>query len=157
MKHLTLTLVFLGGVLGVMLNPALADEKKHAPLSYAGEDADSKIAGAVVAMQDLAKGKYEAHKAEGLFEKHPAEGQLILEMVAVSRELQAKAETAGKAGDTAKARAYNFSAEATARYAAKMPHMLKARAQDAGKVKEVEKTKEAGDPKKPHDPKAATP
>lgn len=28
MKHLTLTLVFLGGVLGAVLNPALADEKK---------------------------------------------------------------------------------------------------------------------------------
>lgn len=96
-------------------------------LSFANKDADSEVAESIAAMQAWAEGEYEEHKGEGLFTKHPSEGQLIQDMLAVSKELLAKAEAAKTAGDTAKSHAYYYSAEATAQYAARMPHMLEHR------------------------------
>lgn len=111
---------------GVLVGIAQAGDDGVA-MSYAGKNADSVVTEAVVSMQDWAKGEYDEHKGEGLFEKYPAEGQLILDMMALSKELQGKAEQAKKANDMPKARAYYFSAEATAHYAARMPHMLEDR------------------------------
>lgn len=96
-------------------------------LSFAGKEAGSKVVESIEATQAWAEGEYEEHKGEGLFIKHPAEGQLIQDMLAVSKELQTKAEAANSAGDTAKSRAYYYSAEAAAQYAARMPHMLEQR------------------------------
>lgn len=126
MKHFVLALALLTGIVVVASAPARAAEEAMA-LSFVDKDADSKVAEAIAAMQAWAEGEYEEHKGEGLFTKHPAEGQLIQDMLAVSKELQAKAEAAKTAGDTAKSRAYYFSAEATAQYAARMPHMLEHR------------------------------
>lgn len=126
MKHFVLALALLTGTVVVASAPARAAEEGMA-LSFVDKDADSKVAEAIAAMQAWAEGEYEEHKGEGLFTKHPAEGQLIQDMLAVSRELQAKAEAAKTAGDTAKSRAYYYSAEATAQYAARMPHILEHR------------------------------
>lgn len=123
MKHSIRTVMLLGSLItGV----ALA-EGDDAVLSYADKNPDSKMAAAVVSMQEWATSEYEEHKGEGLFQKYPADGQLILDMLAVSKEMQTKADAAKKANDMGKARAYYFSAEATAHYAARMPHLLEAR------------------------------
>ncbi len=133
MKNIALILVLLSGFMSVATTPALADQSEGAQWAYASKDADGKLTETIAGKQDWAKGEYEEHNAEGLFKKYPADGQLILDMIAVSKELQEKAEAATKVGDVAKARAYNFSAEAAAQYAAGMPHMLEARVQAAGK------------------------
>jgi hypothetical protein len=123
MKHSIRTVILLGSLIA----GAAVAEEDGAVLSYAGKDPDSKMAEAALSMQDWATGEYEEHKTEGLFQKYPQDGQLILDMLAVSREMQSKADAAKKANDMAKARAYYFSAEATAHYAARMPHLLESR------------------------------
>jgi len=122
-------IVFAALVLGVIgASPAaLADE--GLPLSYTERDANERVAENVTAMQAWAEGEYAEHELEGLFKKYPQDGKLLLEMAAVSKELQAKAEAARQAGELDKARAYYYSAEATAQYAAHMPHMLEQRTQ----------------------------
>ena len=127
MKHFVLALALLAGTGVVVTAPTHAAEEGMA-LSFANKDADSKMAESIAAMQAWAEGEYEEHKGEGLFTKHRAEGQLIQDMLAVSKALQGKAEAAKTAGDAAKSRAYYYSAEATAQYAARMPHMLEQRA-----------------------------
>jgi hypothetical protein len=126
MKHFVLALALLSGTVAVATTPTRAAEEGMA-LSFANKDADSEVAESIAAMQAWAEGEYEEHKGEGLFTKHPSEGQLIQDMLAVSKELLAKAEAAKTAGDTAKSHAYYYSAEATAQYAARMPHMLEHR------------------------------
>ncbi|MEO5574365.1 MAG: hypothetical protein ABIR48_07790 [Gammaproteobacteria bacterium] len=126
MKRIALAVALLSSVVGANLSPAFAEEEGMA-LSYAGRDADAKIAENVSAMQAWAEGEYQEHEGEGLFKKYPSEGKLMTEMATISKELQAKAEAAKQAGEPDKARAYYFSAEATAQYAARMPHMLEHR------------------------------
>ena len=125
MKNRFLAVLFLSNVIGA--SPALADE--GLPLSYLEQGAHERVAENVVAMQAWAEGEYKEHELEGLFKKYPQDGKLLLEMAAVSKELQAKAEAAKQAGEVDKARAYYYSAEAVAQYAAQMPHMLEHRMQ----------------------------
>lgn len=126
MKRL-FALMLLSGAL-----TAVWAEDEGMPLSYSAPDPDNTLEQSVAAMQEWAQGEYEEHQSEGLFKKHPAEGRLITDMLALSRELQAQGEALKRAGDAAKARAYLFSAEASARYAAQMPHMLEHRMRKAG-------------------------
>ncbi|MEW6353924.1 MAG: hypothetical protein AB1469_06475 [Pseudomonadota bacterium] len=123
MRRFGLALVIAGAVAATA---AYAEEEGMA-LSFADKEGGSKVAESIAAMQAWAEGEYAEHEAEGLFKKHSAEGRLIKDMLALSRELQAQGEALKQAGDAAKARAYFFSAEATARYAAQMPHMLERR------------------------------
>lgn len=125
MKNIILAVLFLGNVIGT--SPVLADE--GLPLSYNERDANQRVAENVAAMQAWAEGEYLEHEAEGLFKKYPQEGKLLLEMAAVSKELQAKAEAAKQAGEPDKALAYYYAAETTAQYAAHMPHLLEQRTQ----------------------------
>lgn len=125
MKNIVLAVLFLSNVIGA--TPVLADE--GLPLSYTERDANERVAENVIAMQAWAEGEYTEHELEGLFKKHPQDGKLLLEMAAVSKELQAKAEAARQAGDLDKAHAYYYSAETTAQYAAHMPHLLEQRTQ----------------------------
>lgn len=117
----------LGALIGAGMIALSVHADNQGALSYSQVDADNKITGAVSSLQGWAEGEYQEHEAEGLFEKHPAEGRLIRNMIALSQELQAKAVAAKAAGDADKARAYYFSAEATAHYAATMPHLLEER------------------------------
>lgn len=110
-----------------IINSSAFAEEEGMVLSYAQVDADKKIAETVDAMQAWAEGEYREHEGEGLFKKYPKEGLLLQEMTKVAKQLQVKAEAAKQAGELDKARAYYFSAEATAQYVARMPHMLEQR------------------------------
>lgn len=121
--------VVLAGFLGLVLSAVKAEDADQA-LSY-GQPA-SKPAEVVTAMRAWAEGEHQEHEAEGLFKTHPDAGRLILDMLAVSKELEGRAQAAERAGDAARARAYYHSAEATAYYAARMPHLLEERGAKAG-------------------------
>ncbi len=74
-----------------------------------------------------AKGEYAEHEHEGLFKNHPRDGHVIKATIKLIDELTQRAAQAEMNGDDEKAQALLLSAEATARYAAHMPHLLEAR------------------------------
>jgi len=122
-------ITLLAGLLSLALSAAQAEDADQV-LSYA--QPASKPAEAVAAMQAWAEGERQEHEAEGLFKTHPDAGRLVLDMLTVSKELEGQAQAAERAGDAARARAYYHSAEATAYYAARMPHLLEERGAKAG-------------------------
>lgn len=127
MRHITRAILLTGLLASALV---VADDDGLA-LSYMQQDADTKVAENLSAMQGWAEGEYQEHAGEGLFKTYPAEGRLLNEMAAVSRELQAKAEAAKQAGESDKARAYYYAAEAASQYAARMPHMFENRLKES--------------------------
>ena len=127
MKHIAARFLFCAAVLTLGLSPAHAEEEGP-PLSYSMKNPDGEMAESVSTLLEWAKGEVEEHDGEGLFKKHPADRVLIMDMLTLAKELQAKAAAAQKAGDAAQARLNYHAAEAIANYAARMPHMLEHRA-----------------------------
>ncbi len=74
-----------------------------------------------------AKGEYAEHEHEGLFKSYPSDGHVIRATIKLIDELTRRAAQAEIHGNDEEARALLLSAEATARYAANMPHLLEAR------------------------------
>jgi len=74
-----------------------------------------------------AQGEYAEHEGEGLFDTHPNDGAVIKATLVLVEELKQQAERAKVRGEIDKANALLLSAEATARYAAQMPHLLEKR------------------------------
>ncbi len=103
---------------------AFADEEGPA-FSFEQSNAYDDIEKNVDMLTVWAKGEYIEHKA--VFEKHPEDDSIINATIALVEELKQRSKQAKKAGEQNKAQAYMLSAEATARYAAKMPHMLEER------------------------------
>ncbi|MFQ5486923.1 MAG: hypothetical protein ACE5ET_00570 [Gammaproteobacteria bacterium] len=77
-----------------------------------------------------ARGELAEHTGEGLFEQHAEERQVIEEIIKLAASLQKQAKTAWDSGEKSKGRALYYAAEATARYAAQMPHMLEDRLEE---------------------------
>ena len=103
-----------------------ADDEGPA-LSFNKPDVYTSIDHSIEIFSDWARGEYAEHHGEGLFDKHSEDGEVIKDTLSVVDELKKLAAQAESRGDVAMAHAYLFSAEATARYAAVMPHMLEAR------------------------------
>lgn len=122
MKLLTLSIL-----LAIGLNSNLVTADEGPAWSYTSKNPNQEVDQAVSTAIGWAEGEYEEHVQEGLFKEHPAEGQLILDMIKLAKKTQAQATDAMAAGEIEQARASYFAAEATAQYAARMPHMLEAR------------------------------
>lgn len=67
------------------------------------------------------------HDGEGLYKGHAEEKTLVLSMIERARALRSTGDEAARAGRKTEALSYYFAAEATARYAAQMPHLLEDR------------------------------
>ena len=126
MKHVAVKFLFCMAMLTLGLASAHAKEEGP-PLSYTTKNPDGEMAESVSTLLGWAHGEMEEHDGEGLFKKYPADRQLILDMLALAKELQDKATAEQKAGDAAQARLNYHAAEAIANYAARMPHMLEQR------------------------------
>jgi len=83
-----------------------------------------KVTDSVDNLSIWADGEYVEHEGEGLFKRYPEDGLVIRTTLALANELK---QQAAQTKDAHKARALLFAAEATALYAAKMPHLLEAR------------------------------
>lgn len=126
MKRNTLALIIMGVISLAFTGVANAGEEGPA-LSYQAQNPERGMAQSVNVLIEWAKGEMEEHQGEGLFKDRPQDEQLIQDLIAFAKELQAKGAAAKKAGDARKARVYYHAAESAAQYAARMPHMLEAR------------------------------
>ncbi|MCL5668426.1 MAG: hypothetical protein M1392_00130 [Gammaproteobacteria bacterium] len=136
LKRNTLALIIMG-VIGLAFTGAVNAGEEGAALSYQAQNPEREMAQSVSGLIEWAQGELEEHQGEGLFKGRLQDEQLIQDMIAFAKELQAKGAAAKKAGDTRKARVYYHSAEAAAQYAARMPHMLEARANKNNKANEL--------------------
>ena len=125
MRKQILTLA-LAATLGLAAVYAYADDEMPA-LSYAQDAPDEKVQARLDGLIAWAKGELAEHVGEGLFNGHSEEKRLIQGMIDWAEELRRQAAAASKRGDHNTARIRLFSAEATARYAALMPHLLEDR------------------------------
>jgi len=114
-------------------NLALAKEE-NTLLTFSKPNAYESVTESIDSLSVWAKSEYLEHESEGLFEKHPNDGNVIKETLSLTKELKKLAAKAKADGNYAKAKAYLFSAEATANYAASMPHMLEDRLEKQAKV-----------------------
>ena len=111
-----------------IISPSMASADDEGPeLSFSKPDVDQAVNGSIELLTTWARGEYAEHEGEGLFARYPQDGTVISETINLVHELQQLAKKARSKGDETKARAYLFSAEATARYAAQMPHLLEDR------------------------------
>jgi len=111
-----------------IISPSMASADDEGPeLSFNKPDAYQVVNGSIELLTTWARGEYAEHEGEGLFARYPQDGAVISETINLVHELQQLAKKARSKGDETKARAYLFSAEATARYAAQMPHLLEDR------------------------------
>lgn len=126
MKRNTVTLIIIGVISLIFTGVVKAGEEGPA-LSYRAQNPEREMAESASVLIAWAEGEMEEHRAEGLFKDRPRDEQLIQDMIAFAKELQAKGAAAKKTGDARKARVHYHSAEAVAQYAARMPHMLETR------------------------------
>ena len=113
-------------VICVIAPLSYADEAGPAP-SFGDADAYAVVEKSVESLTAWAQGEYAEHDFEGLFTRQPKDGSVIKATISLANEFRLLAKQARLNGDTVKADAYLFSAEATARYAAQMPHLLEQR------------------------------
>ncbi|RJQ46465.1 MAG: hypothetical protein C4528_07100 [Gammaproteobacteria bacterium] len=115
------------GVISLAFTGTVNAGEEGPALSYLAQDPEREMAESVSVLIGWAQGELEEHQDEGLFKDRARDEQLIQDMIAFAKDLQAKGAAAKKAGDMRKARVYYHAAEAAAQYAARMPHMLEAR------------------------------
>ncbi len=96
-------------------------------LSYTKTNPHDEVSTAIDNLTAWAEGELAEHEMEGLFGAYPDEQKLIRQTIDLAKQLKQQADRAKNQGDQLKARTFYYSAEATARYAANMPHMLEAR------------------------------
>jgi len=126
MKKYHVALVVLMSL--TVISPSVAFAGDDGPaLSFNKPDAYQNVNSSIELLATWARGEYAEHQGEGLFARYPDDGAVINATNALVNELKLLAARARGGGDEAKARAYLFSAEATARYAAQMPHLLEDR------------------------------
>lgn len=113
--------------LNVILQSLASADDEGLALSFNKPAAYQTVNGSIERLTAWARGEYTEHQNEGLFTRHPEDGAVISATIILVNELKQLAGTAKAKGDETKALAYLFSAEATARYAAQMPHLLESR------------------------------
>ncbi len=126
MKKLGLALLLAS--LACLSIPYAAASDEGVALSYTKNTPDEGVQKNLDLLLSWAKGELAEHIGEGLFDTRPEEKLLVEAMIEWAENLKRQAIAAKQAGDKATARVRYFSAEATARYAARMPHMLEDRA-----------------------------
>ncbi len=102
------------------------------PPAYLDAQADKAVLEQIDNLILWAEGELAEHEGEGLYEGHAEERDLVLTMIQRARALRSAGDDAGRAGRKVEALSYYFAAEATARYAAQMPHLLEDRLEAAG-------------------------
>ena len=107
----------------LMTGISQADDEGPA-LSYGKHNADEKVSSTIDMLVTWAEGEYAEHQGEGLFERHPQEGALIRATIDLAKQLK---QDATATSDSTHAKAMLYAAEAAARYAAQMPHLLEDR------------------------------
>ena len=107
-------------------SPTIADDSAPT-LSYGQIDAYQRVNSSVDTLVSWADGEFLEHQQEGLFQQYPEEGRIIKTTLSLATELRQQATQAAASGDTSRASALLFAAEATALYAAQMPHLLEDR------------------------------
>lgn len=93
-------------------------------MSYGKPNTHEAVGKTIDLMVIWAEGEFAEHQGEGLFKRFPDEGLMIRATIDLARQLK---DEAANASDGAKAQALMYAAEATARYAAQMPHLLEDR------------------------------
>jgi len=109
-------------------------------LSFNQPDVYKAVSNNIETLSNWARSEYIEHESEELFRKYPNDGQIIGETLTLVNELKKLAQKANAEGKHAKAKAYLFSAETTANYAANMPHMLEARLEQEASTTKIAKS-----------------
>lgn len=99
-------------------------EESGPPFSYRSEYSAQEMSRQIDNLLAWAKGELAEHTGEGLFEDRIEEKHMIEEMIKLAASLEQQANAAWDNGEKSRGRALYYAAEATARYAANMPHML---------------------------------
>lgn len=102
------------------------------PPAYLDAHADKAVLEQIDNFILWAESELAEHEGEGLYDGHAQERELALAMIERVRALRSAGDEAGRAGRKTEALSYYFAAEATARYAAQMPHLLEDRLEAAG-------------------------
>ena len=119
------TKLFIATVMASSLLSSVSQAEDEGPaLSYGKQDAHGVVSHTIDTLVTWARGEYAEHDGEGLFERFPQEGALIRATIELAQQLK---RDAANSADRAQAQAMLFAAEATARYAAAMPHLLEDR------------------------------
>lgn len=108
---------------------ALADEVGPPP-AYLDPDHAANVVEQIDALILWARGELVEHEGEGLYEDRPEDKALVEAMIERAQALRTSGDKAAAAGKRTEALSYYFAAEATARYAARMPHLLEDRLED---------------------------
>lgn len=111
----------------VFVFPAANASDEGPVLSFSQKDAYFSVNKSIELLTTWARGEYAEHEGEGLFKRYPEDGGVIQTTITLVSELKQLAMKARAEGNETKARAYLFSAEATARYSAQMSHLLEDR------------------------------
>lgn len=106
-----------------------ADEE-NIDFSYAKNATTAQLTQTVEGLSAWARGELAEHEMEGLFKNQADEQAIIKQSIELAAQLLAQAQEAEKQGDTVGARTHYYAAEAVARYAAHMPHLLEDRLAD---------------------------
>ncbi len=120
----------MSGLLAIVMSAGMSSAMagdEGPDYAYGSKDNHQKVVSLIDGLLAWAEGELAEHELEGLYEDRPGEEQLVREMIARAKGLRQEGRDAEKSGLAAQAQAYFYAAEATARYAANMPHLLEAR------------------------------
>lgn len=122
----------LPALAALLATPVLhADEDDPAiPYSYSNETPQKAVIEAVPGLISWAEAELDEHREEGLYRHQAIEEANTQAMISIAKELFAKGKLLVENGDADKATSQFLAAEAVARYAAQMPHLLEARVHD---------------------------
>ena len=100
------------------------------PFSYSDENPAKAVVETVPGLIIWAEAELIEHQGEGLYKNLPIDEANTQTMIFIAKELEAKARLLLEHGETDKAIPQFLAAEAVARYAAAMPHLLEDRVLD---------------------------
>lgn len=117
-------------LIACLAGPAPADEAGPPP-AYLDDPRPAKVVEQIDALILWARGELAEHEGEGLYRDRAEDKALVEAMIERAQALREAGDAAGAAGRQTEALSYYFAAEATARYAARMPHLLEDRLEKA--------------------------
>lgn len=120
------------GLFGLaLIAAAQADEDDPAiPYSYALENPATAVLDTIPGLIIWAEAELAEHQGEGLYRGLAIDEANTQTMITLAKEFQARGKLLMENGDSDKAMPQFLAAEAIARYAAQMPHLLEARVFD---------------------------
>ncbi len=125
------TFISLGLIANISANaestPHADDDDPILPYSYSAEDPGKAAVETVPGLIIWAEAELAEHQGEGLYKDLAVDEANTQAMIALAKEFEARGKLLVENGDSDKALAQFLAAEAIARYAAEMPHLLEAR------------------------------